>query len=191
MSQNFKQYKKFLDNQQRIFKKETETKLRAVKNADPREYWKIINYASKNKGHRECSISVNELYRHFKGLSFKEENCSQFDPTTAVHEESISEELNSPFTLEEIQAVIKKLKNNKASGLDQIINEHLKNCPVNVVKLIVKLFNLVLDTGLIPAEWCKGLINPLYKNKGSIKNVDNYRGITLLSCLVKLFTSVF
>ena len=35
------------------------------------------------------------------------------------------------------------------------------------------------------------MINPLYKNKGSIKNVDNYRGITLLSCLGKLFTSVF
>lgn len=191
LSANFKQYKSFLDNQQRIFKKETETKLRALKNTDPREYWKIINYACKNKGQKECNISMDELYAHFKNLSFKEQVDSQFDPTTAVHEDSISEELNSPFTVEEIQQVIKKLKNNKSSGLDQILNEYLKNCPVNVVKLIVKLFNLILDTGLIPEEWCKGLINPLYKNKGSIKNVDNYRGITLLSCIGKLFTSAF
>ena len=31
---------------------------------------------------------------------------------------------------------------------------------------------------------------PLYKNKGSIDDPDNYRGITLLSCVGKLFTAV-
>ena len=84
----------------------------------------------------------------------------------------------------------KKLKNNKSSGLDQIINEYIKNCPKPVIMLIVKLFNIIFKSGVVPSEWCKGLINPLYKNKGSSKCVDNYRGITLLSCLGKLFTSV-
>ena len=31
---------------------------------------------------------------------------------------------------------------------------------------------------------------PLYKNKGSLNDPDNYRGITLLSCVGKLFTAV-
>ena len=55
--------------------------------------------------------------------------------------------------------------------------------------MIVQLFNLVLSSGLIPEEWCIGIIMPLYKGKGPVSDPDNYRGITLLSCLGKLFTS--
>ena len=50
-------------------------------------------------------------------------------------------------------------------------------------------FNLILQSGFIPDLWCKGLIMPLYKSKGSRENPDNYRGITLLSCMGKLFTA--
>jgi hypothetical protein len=49
---------------------------------------------------------------------------------------------------------------------------------------------LILETGVIPTDWTIGLIKPIFKNKGSSDNPDNYRGITLLSCLGKLFTSV-
>ena len=49
---------------------------------------------------------------------------------------------------------------------------------------------MVLESGVIPTDWTLGIIKVLYKNKGDINNVNNYRGITLLSCLGKLFTSV-
>ena len=79
--------------------------------------------------------------------------------------------------------------NNKAIGIDNVIIEYIKNCPTELVYVIVKLFNLVLISGVVPSDWCIGAIKPLYKNKGSPNNPDNYRGITLLSCLGKLFTA--
>ena len=39
-------------------------------------------------------------------------------------------------------------------------------------------------------EWNKGVIKAIYEKKGDKKCPANYRGITLTSCLGKLFTSI-
>lgn len=85
---------------------------------------------------------------------------------------------------------ITKLKHNKAEGIDGIINEYIKSTKHIMCPLYVKLFNKVLDTGVIPEDWLIGVIVPFYKNTGDTKDVNNYRGITLLSCLGKLFTTM-
>ena len=36
------------------------------------------------------------------------------------------------------------------------------------------LFNIVLSTGYVPTEWYLGIC-PIYKNKGSIDEPDNYK----------------
>ena len=105
-----------------------------------------------------------------------------------MHE--INEELNQPILNEEILAAIKKLKNNKSPGQDNILNEHIKNMADIFLQIYAHLFNLILDTGIVPASWAVGDILPIYKNKGSINLPENYRPITLLGCLGKLFTVI-
>ena len=56
--------------------------------------------------------------------------------------------------------------------------------------MLCNLFNLIFDTGIIPEVWTVGLIKPVYKNKGSPADPSNYRPITLLSCVGKLFTAI-
>ena len=116
------------------------------------------------------------LYRifaeHFRKLANKQAdaiNSTYFDPI--LIDRSANDELNVNFTAKEIADVIKKLKNNKACGIDMIRNEFIKNCSKDVIEVITNLFNLILDSGVIPTNWCLGIIMPLY------------------SCLSKLFTS--
>ena len=62
---------------------------------------------------------------------------------------------------------------------------------VNIfMPLYVSLFNKIFDSGIFPEDWTFGMIIPIYKKKGNIDKCDNYRGITLLSCLGKLFTNI-
>ncbi len=60
---------------------------------------------------------------------------------------------------------------------------------LNTLDLITNLFNLILESGTVPESWCIGILNPIYKNSGCHEDTDNYRGITLLSCLAKVFTA--
>ena len=84
---------------------------------------------------------------------------------------------------------ISQLKTNKSGGPDKIVNElfiHGKNI---FTPTLCNLFNKIYEKGHFPENWSEGYVIPLHK-KGSINEVDNYRAITLLSTLGKLFTRV-
>ena len=51
----------------------------------------------------------------------------------------------------------------------------------------VDLFNEILRLEVWPERWCVGLICPIYKRAGDESDLDNYRPITLLSIVSKLF----
>ena len=81
------------------------------------------------------------------------------------------------------------MKNGKSSGIDNISNEMLKVLVDIHPQIVLKLFNAILQSGNIIPEWATGMIVPIFK-KGSRSNPANYRGITLGSCLGKLFFAI-
>jgi hypothetical protein len=54
---------------------------------------------------------------------------------------------------------------------------------------LVKLFNKILQCGKFPSVWNHSLISSIYKS-GDPNDCNNYRGISVTSCLGKLFTSL-
>ena len=95
--------------------------------------------------------------------------------------------LNEPISIDELNMCIKGLKNGKASSIDLISNEILKNLNPDINKLILNMFNHCFDSGTYP--WNSSIITPIHK-KGDIRDADNYRAIAVGSCLGKLFSSI-
>ena len=96
--------------------------------------------------------------------------------------------LNKEVTNEEVTYAISKLKLNKSCVIDELSNEYLKSSTPYMTALYTNLFNLILHTGVIPEIWTESIIKPIiYKQKGDRNNLDNYRGISLISCFSKLF----
>ena len=103
---------------------------------------------------------------------------------------AILDQLNKPFTLKELTDAVKSLSNNKATGPDDIKNEEIKATFDIMQNFYLRYFNCIFDSGIFPDPWAEGLIVPIYKKKGSRDDVNNYRGITLLSCLGKYFNTI-
>ena len=142
------------------------------------------------KSGKSVEPSIAELYDYFREINEVDEDDSLNDEYIYFNLQDNNEILNSPISQTEIENVILKLNNEKASGLDNVTNEYIKYTMHIMIPLYVKLFNFIFDKGIIPEIWSVGLINPIFKNKGNPKDPKNYRAIALMSCLGKVFTGI-
>ena len=97
--------------------------------------------------------------------------------------------LNKAISLEEIVKTLCKAKRGKAPGLDGINYELLAVFHECFPDFLPSLFNLIFTSGSFPKLWSKALVVLIHK-KGPESSLDNYRGISLLCTLSKIFCSV-
>ena len=70
-----------------------------------------------------------------------------------------------------------------------IKNKMLKSAKDIIATPIAKIFNLICDSNLYPAQWSKNILTPIFKG-GELDDPDNYRGISVSSCFAKLYSAV-
>ena len=187
----------------------------AIKKAelDRNVFWKMLKRerdgpkvktpSIKNKGGKvvhEVRDILNVWRNHFSNLGTPVES-DNFDNNHYVHVNTkIQEWLNmddidefseSPITVEEVRKGVRNLNTGKAPGSDGITKEHIVNAGPSLYNAITMLFNWIRESEYIPVNFRRGIQIPLYKGKNSsILDVNNYRGITLLSIFNKLFEVV-
>ena len=93
------------------------------------------------------------------------------------------------ISMDEVFAAVYRLKIGKSAGVDEIRAEYVKCSGVNGVKWLHRIFNLAWKSGSVPGDWRNAIIAPLHK-KGNRKDCGNYRGISLLSIVGKLYASI-
>jgi len=108
-------------------------------------------------------------------------------------EESLREEphpiLDSELGSAEIEAVLLNLPSGKAAGPDRIHNEMLRHGREAMASALLVLFTFIWESERWPEQWCRGNILLLHKS-GPREQLDNYRGVTLLSAISKTFECV-
>ena len=130
-------------------------------------------------------ISVLENWKQYfnKILNFETQQAKS--NTEVSLQDNNEEEIEIP-TYIEINNVLSKLKGNKAPGPDCIISELIKSggyiLRLRICNMILKIWN----NEQIPEEWTEGIVSAIYK-KGDQRLCNNYRPITLLNVVYKIF----
>ena len=99
-----------------------------------------------------------------------------------------SEELPD-ITEEEVKAAVTDMKNRKSPGEDGVPIEAIKLGGDTLVSAITALFNKCIESEKIPKAWENAVITLLHKT-GDITKLENYRPISLLSTLYKIFMKI-
>ena len=183
-----KKYKYTLKIQKRKWEENNIKQLETLTN-NPKQFWQHLKtLKGKLKPNSVDAIPPRQWIEHFSKLFNVEENTTvKNNFLKATNSKCVRENstLDSPFTADEVSKGIAQLKNKKASGNDSISNEMIKTGSPTNLPFLVTLFNTIPETKRYPEDWTCGIITPIHKS-GETDNPDNYRGITINSCLSKL-----
>ena len=91
---------------------------------------------------------------------------------------------------EEVRENMKRMKNGKAVGPDDIPVEVWKCLGEIALEFLTKLYNRTMESERVPEEWRDSILIPVFKNKGDVQSCSNYRGIKLISHSMKLWERV-
>ena len=188
--------RKSLNERKRIFRKLTRDKKRSYeKNIfdnmmnfnsqnESKKFWNSLRKLNKEQEMDYVScISEQSWTEHFKKI-----RRTDVEPTYPPDFVDPGP-LDYLISLEELKDVEGVLKNGKASGIDLISYEMLKCIIAYNPNILLKVFNSVLQHNLSISDWFVSIITPIHK-KGPKMDPDNYRGISLISCLYKLLTAI-
>ena len=97
------------------------------------------------------------------------------------------EENEREITIEEVKRALNETKGGKAPGMDGVRVEMLKEGSVTVLEWLVRVFNICFMLSIVPLDWVIACMVSLYKGKGDVHKCSNFKGISLLSVVGKVY----
>lgn len=204
----FKRYRNFYNKIINKLKREYEKKLLRAAGNNNKSIWKAINNITNRNVKKDNSLdllslqstphlSVNAVNHFFSTIG---ENLS--NKITPLAESSHFSKVvqcdsslcgNSLVLLDtdedEIESLIIGLKSNCAAGDDGITSDILKLIKNYVVAPLTFIFNMCLKMGVFPDSLKRSIVRPIFKG-GDRSRVTNYRPISILTSLSKLFEKI-
>jgi predicted phage-related endonuclease len=142
-------------------------------NKNPKEYWNILKSIKKKSNEQENIPEIlkdkSVIIEHF----LKQGNPSHFNSNFKKEIENQLKNMedmmykadsDSTITYKEIKKAIFDLKKGKSAGPDRILNEVIKYTNPVMINSYMKIFNVILKTGIYPNSWKESFTIPIYKS---------------------------
>ena len=152
----------------------------SVEDRQSRIAWQTINEVRRRKSTAKAKLKAASQQERIKLWEQHFKNLLGSPPK--ITDEPITRMISEQFTKEELDSVLKKIKNRKAAGLDEIPLEVWKTRQFD--DILLRQCNAVYSQNGI-----EGCILPFPK-KGDLGLAKNYRGITLTSTAAKIYNAL-
>jgi hypothetical protein len=185
-TQNKNSVKKVVKEQKNIFwNRKCDEVDSEIGGSRSRSAWKVIKSLRQNT--RDTvgmdPTGLTKWKKHYEELLT--ENRDEYKK---VNYEIMQEDLEASgrITVKEVKETLRRMKNHKAPDPGGILIELLKYAPQITLEYMTELFNDCLFGEANPEECKLALISSLHK-RGSRKECGNYRGISVLASMGKLY----
>uniref|UniRef100_A0A671TU97 Reverse transcriptase domain-containing protein n=1 Tax=Sparus aurata TaxID=8175 RepID=A0A671TU97_SPAAU len=132
----------------------------------------------------DMANDLNDFYCRFDIHDFRVEQ-------DLVHREiSGMKCVDIDISIDDVKSYFRHVNPRKASGPDGICNRTLKMCADQLAQPFQRLFQLSIDTGVVPCLWKKSLIVPVPKNNKP-RELNDLRPVALTSTVMKCFEKIF
>jgi hypothetical protein len=129
---------------------------------------------------------AQRLNQFFESV-FTKENTTNLPSTEQITAKSVLSDIK--ISEEATRKKLLSLNPNKSAGPDQIPSKVLKEAGEELARPLTEIFNKSLEEQIVPEEWKKAQITPIYK-KGDKREPGNYRPVSLTSTVCKVMESL-
>jgi hypothetical protein len=174
-------------------------------NTQPKEFWRILNsLKNENRSPPSCIVHSEGVSLCKKG-AIMEEACRFFEKVTKLEDKPATNFKNLigrfadhtceipnaqrqvlPLRLKEIKKILRALHSGKAPGPDGIPYEALKHGGASLANELAQLIRVMRELHYVPQVLLESSITLIYK-KGSPRLMSNYRPITLMNTILKVY----
>ena len=128
----------------------------------------------------------DEQFKEFFDQALNSDELTSLDQITSNTYVPV---LDDPINEYEVREQIANLKIDKAAGTDGIPPGVIKILPPTWIMFITVLLNKLFLSSIYPQSWAIAKLFTIFK-KGDKNLPSNYRGITIINCLAKLFDMI-
>ena len=163
--------------------KERDSWAKVLQEKDTKAVWNKINWkGSFNNDTVSNKPTLSDLKDHFVSKGESVEDSTLLCDVTG---DTFVPELDKEITVEEFELATNRLKDN-SSG-DGWAKKMITCLPQCIIIAILIMYNTIFFNHSYPTRWRTTLVNEIFKNKGNSDQAKNYRGISLVVLLSKVF----